>query len=48
VTEELDAARAAGMATALVVRPGNAEPTPADPPHPTIESFDEVVIRRDA
>ncbi len=42
VTEELNAARDAGMQTALVNRPGNAEPTPADPPHAAIESFDEI------
>ena len=42
VTEELNAARKAGMMTALVSRPGNAEPTAADPPHPRIESFEEL------
>lgn len=46
VTEELDAARSAGMATALVRRPGNAEPTPSNPPHGEIASFDEVVPAR--
>ncbi len=44
VTEELNAARAAGLQTALVNRPGNAEPTPAEPPHTTIESFAELTI----
>ncbi len=44
VTEELDAAREAGMSTALINRPGNAEPTEASPPHPVIESFDEIRI----
>lgn len=44
VTEELDAARSAGMQTGLVHRPGNAEATPAKPPHPSIDSFDEVAI----
>jgi enolase-phosphatase E1 len=38
VVAELDAARAAGMQTALVVRPGNAVP-PAGHSHPVIESF---------
>ncbi|TWT96835.1 Enolase-phosphatase E1 [Botrimarina colliarenosi] len=42
VTEELEAARAAGMQTALVNRPGNAEPTTVDPPHTAIESFAEI------
>jgi enolase-phosphatase E1 len=40
VTKELDAARAAGMKTALSVRPGTAEP--AAPSHPAIHSFDEI------
>lgn len=44
VTEELDAAREAGMATGLVNRPGNAEPAPSDPPHAAIESFERVVL----
>lgn len=44
VTEELNAARDAGMQTALVNRPGNADPTPTDPPHPAIDSFAEVVL----
>jgi enolase-phosphatase E1 len=42
VTEELNASRAAGMPTALVVRPGNAEATPADPPHAAIDSFEQI------
>jgi enolase-phosphatase E1 len=40
VTEELDAARAAGMQTALVVRPGAPEPAVAS--HPVLRSFDEL------
>jgi enolase-phosphatase E1 len=42
ITEELYAARAAGMQTALVVRPGNAQATPAEPPHSVIESFEQI------
>ncbi len=42
VVAELDAARAAGVATALVNRPGNAEPGAHD--HPTITSLGQVVI----
>lgn len=43
IAAELDAAREAGLATALVVRPGNAPPpaSPA-PPHAQIASFDEL------
>ena len=41
VVAELDAARAAGMVTALVVRPGNAE-APAGHGHPTITSLSEI------
>lgn len=37
VAAELDAARRAGLATALCVRPGQAEPAPG--PHPVIRSF---------
>ncbi|MEN0111373.1 MAG: acireductone synthase [Planctomycetota bacterium] len=44
VTEELGAARAAGMQTALVNRPGNAAPTTADPPHAAVESFAELFL----
>jgi enolase-phosphatase E1 len=40
VAAELDAARAAGLATALVVRPGNAPSSPG--PHPVITCFDQV------
>ena len=40
VGEELDAARAAGMQTALVVRPGAPEPGAAS--HPLVRSFDEL------
>ncbi len=41
VAAELDAAAAAGYATALVVRPGN----PAQPagPHPVVRSFDQLL-----
>lgn len=42
VGEELDAARAAGMATALAVRPGN-RPAGGKLDHEPIESFDEIV-----
>lgn len=44
VTEELNAARDAGLQTALVNRPGNAEPTAADPPHAAIDSFAELTL----
>ncbi|MEO0529569.1 MAG: acireductone synthase [Planctomycetota bacterium] len=44
VTEELNAARAAGLQTGLVIRPGNVAATPADPAHTAIESFDEIAI----
>jgi enolase-phosphatase E1 len=40
VADELDAARAAGMQTALVVRPGAPEPAVAT--HPMVRSFDEL------
>jgi enolase-phosphatase E1 len=40
IAEELDAARAAGMQTALVVRPGSPEPKAAS--HPVVRSFDEL------
>ncbi len=43
VGEELDAARSAGMATALAVRPGN-RPAGGLLDHEPIESFDEIVI----
>jgi enolase-phosphatase E1 len=43
VIAELDAARAAGLQTALVVRPGNPSVQESGrPPHPQIESFGEV------
>ena len=41
VTAELDAAKAAGMQTVLLVRPGN-KPVPADHSHRTINSFDAL------
>ncbi|HSE97287.1 MAG TPA: acireductone synthase [Blastocatellia bacterium] len=40
ITEELDAARAAGMHTVLCVRPGN-HPQPEPAEHPVIHTFDE-------
>ncbi|QDU62658.1 Enolase-phosphatase E1 [Planctomycetes bacterium Pan216] len=45
VVAELDAARAAGMKTALVVRLGN-KPIEPGHEHPTIESFDDLVVTR--
>ena len=42
VTEELDAARAAGLQTVLCVRPGNAPHTPGSGDE--IRSFDEIVL----
>jgi enolase-phosphatase E1 len=42
VTAELDAARCAGMATALCVRAGNPPPSPD---HSAVRSFDEVLPR---
>ncbi len=42
VTAELDAAREAGMETALSVRPGN-RPQPTSHTHRVIHSFDEVL-----
>ncbi|HKQ51212.1 MAG TPA: acireductone synthase [Pyrinomonadaceae bacterium] len=42
VTAELDAARAAGMTTALCVRPGSREPEQST--HPIIRTFDEVLL----
>ena len=45
VVAELDAARSAGMATVLVIRPGNAEgQTSAGPPHAQIASFSELEL----
>lgn len=41
VVAELDAARDAGLQTALVVRPGNA-PAPEGHDHPVIQSFSEL------
>ena len=43
VGEELDAARQAGMATALAIRPGNREPG-GHLEHESLESFAEIVI----
>ncbi len=43
VVDELDAAREAGMATALSVRPGNA-PQPGPHPHPEIASLQEIDV----
>jgi enolase-phosphatase E1 len=43
IVAELDAARAAGMRTALCVRPGNALAQPSDGPgHVEITSFSQV------
>jgi len=42
VAAELDAARAAGLATGLVVRPGNAPA--ADARHPVLTDFGQIVI----
>jgi enolase-phosphatase E1 len=45
IVAELDAARTAGMQTALVVRPGNATgQTSSGESHPTIQSFAEVQL----
>ncbi len=44
ITEELNAARDAGLQTALVMRPGNATPCEVTPPHPTISSFDQIQL----
>jgi enolase-phosphatase E1 len=44
---ELDAAREAGLATALVVRPGNPPAAASDPPHPMIQSFAEIEVASD-
>jgi enolase-phosphatase E1 len=46
IVAELDAARAAGLQTVLVIRPGNA-PIPAEsgPPHAAIASFVELDLR---
>jgi enolase-phosphatase E1 len=46
VTAELDAAAAAGMKTALVVRPGNAAAPPGSP-HPAVADFDQLRLTRD-
>ena len=43
IVAELDAARDAGMATTLVVRPGNATAqTSRGPEHPAVQSFGEI------
>ena len=48
IVAELDAARSAGMSTALVVRPGNAEgQSSAAAPHATITSFEQVALSGD-
>jgi enolase-phosphatase E1 len=45
IVAELDAACSAGMRTALVVRPGNAEgQSSAAAPHATITSFEQVTL----
>jgi enolase-phosphatase E1 len=43
VTQELDAAAAAGMRTALIVRPGNAAAPPGQP-HSTFTGFDQIAL----
>lgn len=43
VVEEIDAARQAGLATALVERPGNAEVPPGHG-HPVVSSFDQIAV----
>lgn len=45
VVAELDAAKAAGLHTALLLRPGNA-PAPAEQPHRAIRSFGELSLSR--
>jgi enolase-phosphatase E1 len=45
IVEELDAARTAGMQTALTVRPGNAE-VPRAQDHKIVSSFDERLFER--
>ena len=45
VTAELDAARAAGLQTAISLRPGNA-PAPSAHGHPEIRSFAEISLGR--
>jgi enolase-phosphatase E1 len=44
IPEELDAAREAGLATGLVVRPGTSITGPAR--HPAVSSFDEITAFR--
>jgi len=47
IVGELDAARAAGMQTGLVVRPGNTpNQTSNGQPHPTIDSLTEIRVGR--
>jgi enolase-phosphatase E1 len=43
IVAELDAAREAGLITALCIRPGNAA-VPPEQPHPTIENFAQVEL----
>ncbi len=45
VTAELDAARSAGLATGLCIRPGNAD-APNDHGHPEIRDFGSVRLQR--
>jgi enolase-phosphatase E1 len=47
IAAELDAARAAGMQTALCMRPGNATQPVSNPPHPQIASFAEIALAVD-
>lgn len=44
ITAELDAARAAGLKTALLLRPGNA-PQSNEQKHPAIKTFEEIAVR---
>lgn len=44
VTEELDAAKSAGLQTVLSLRPGN-KPQPHDHGFPTIENFDSITVQ---
>jgi len=44
IEAELDAARATGLVTALVVRPGNASSASGKKPHPEIRSFGEIAV----
>jgi enolase-phosphatase E1 len=47
IAAEIDAARTAGMQTALCVRPGNGPQPASQPPHPRVASFAEIDIQQD-